>query len=66
MKKYKLRCFGCGDTFPNKTFVFRNKTIPYCFECYCESLCDPQDFPCPTHEDDEKMVEQHLKYIGEY
>ena len=32
-KKYKLKCFGCGNQFYNKKEVERYEGKPYCGEC---------------------------------
>ena len=32
-KKYKLKCFGCGEPFYDKREVYRKDGYPYCCEC---------------------------------
>lgn len=38
VKKYGLRCFGCGDLFRSKEDVHRCDGYPYCEECAGEIL----------------------------
>jgi len=40
VKKYKLKCFGCGLQFRDKTEVHRHNSKPYCDCCYGEILQD--------------------------
>ena len=48
MRKYNLKCFGCGEKFKDNTEVYRTremfwKGMPLCCECYNDAMMDIED-----------------------
>ncbi len=66
-KKYKLRCFSCGNLFKSKRDVFRANGLPYCSDCMADQgSYDPNDY-CPNEIDDERMRDEaYMRMYGEY
>ena len=62
-KKYKLKCFSCGDQFNNKTEVYRNyDKTPICGECLANDSYPYEEDP---RSDQERIDEANIARYGE-
>jgi len=68
MKKYKLKCFGCGNQFFNKKEVERYEGKPYCGECISniyQNLAADDYYVEDKRSDQDKINEANIARYGE-